>query len=136
MVNVLVDEPEVDDELFEELLGYMELDEARGFYKEFEEDARGFIDVVRRAMDGGVGATKMRNAMHSLCGASRTVGAQRLATLSRQIEYTSERDERFNCRTFAVELDDALKAAVAGFQQRLDNVASSDNAKSGDDPAQ
>lgn len=136
LVNVLVDEPEVDDELFEELLGYMELDEARGFYKEFEEDARGFIDVVRRAMDGGVGATKMRNAMHSLCGASRTVGAQRLATLSRQIEYTSERDERFNCRTFAVELDDALKAAVAGFQQRLDNVASSDNAKSGDDPAQ
>jgi DNA-binding response OmpR family regulator len=57
LVSVLVDEPEVDDELFEELLGYMELDEARGFYKEFEEDARGFIDVVRRAMDGVVGAS-------------------------------------------------------------------------------
>jgi len=114
----------VDDELFEELLGYMELDEARGFYKEFEEDAHAFIDVVRRAMDGGIGATKMRNAMHSLCGASRTVGACRLASLSRQIEYTSERDERFNCRTFASELEEALGAAMTGFNQRLDRAAS------------
>lgn len=122
--QTLIAEPDVDDELFEELLGYMELDEARGFYKEFEEDAHGFIDVVRRAMDGGIGATKMRNAMHSLCGASRTVGACRLASLSRQIEYTSERDDRFNCRTFASELEEALGAAMTGFNQRLDRAAS------------
>ena len=122
--HTVADVPEVHEELFEELLEFMTSTEAYTFFKEFEEDARGFIDVVRLAMDGGVGATKMRNAMHSLCGAARTVGAQRLAAISRQIEYTNERDARFDYRTFATSLEHALSSVMDRFYERIDRAAS------------
>lgn len=55
IVDPSEESPEVQEEMLEELLEFMTLDEAYAFFKEFEEDARGFIGVVRLAMDGGVG---------------------------------------------------------------------------------
>lgn len=123
IVDPSEESPEVQEEMLEELLEFMTLDEAYAFFKEFEEDARGFIGVVRLAMDGGVGATRMRDAMHSLCGAARTVGAQRLAVLARQIEYTSERDARFNYRTFAADLEAVLSSVMDRFFERIERFS-------------
>jgi CheY-like chemotaxis protein/HPt (histidine-containing phosphotransfer) domain-containing protein len=109
----------LDDGLFAELMLYMNVPEAKEFFGEFAEDAERYISTVDLAMDGGVGATKMKDDMHALCGAARTVGAKRLAAISRRIEYSSESDEHYDPRTYSTELKQALSDVMEEIYRRL-----------------
>jgi two-component system sensor histidine kinase RpfC len=126
--HVLADIPSepanvLDDALFTELMLYMNVPEAQEFFGEFAEDAERYISTVDSAMDGGVGATKMKDDMHALCGAARTVGAIRLAAISRRIEYSSESDEHYDPRTYSSELKHALADVMAEITKRLSDAS-------------
>jgi HPt (histidine-containing phosphotransfer) domain-containing protein len=113
----------LDDALFTELMLYMNVPEAEEFFGEFAEDAERYISTVDLAMEGGVGATKMKDDMHALCGAARTVGAIRLAAISRRIEYSSESDEHYDPRTYSNELKFALSNVMTEITKRLSDAS-------------
>jgi two-component system, sensor histidine kinase RpfC len=76
----------IDEEIVLELLGYMEGEDKATFFAEFIEDARSYIQSLAH-VDAGADLDRLRNDMHALCGAARTVGARRLANYARHIEY-------------------------------------------------
>jgi two-component system sensor histidine kinase RpfC len=110
----------LDPVILDELLSYMEGDEARQFFAEFGEDAHGYIDCLRSFATGQIDFEKVRERMHALSGAGRTVGAPVLADRARQIEYGSEAEFAPLAAQLADELDVALTQALAGITRRLD----------------
>ena len=111
--------PDIEDSLFNELMSYMSVDEAEQFFGEFAEDAEGYIETVRKAMEGGIGEARLREDMHALCGSARTIGAFRLAAIARRVEYDSDAPTHFDRRSFADDLTAALRAAMQTNHQRL-----------------
>jgi HPt (histidine-containing phosphotransfer) domain-containing protein len=109
--------------IFEELLSYMDGEEARQFFAEFAEDAQSSIAILRRFAAGEVGFEKVRDQMHALSGAGRTVGAATLAAQARLIEYGREADLGHRATQVAAELDEALERALAAVARRLDKLA-------------
>ncbi len=115
--------PEIDSVILGELLSLMQRDEARRFFGEFREDAQGYIATVRCAATPEQPFEKLRNEMHALCGAARTVGAMRLAALARRLEYSKEAEVRLTGNALAAELELALDAALTLIEQRLNAAA-------------
>ncbi|MSQ66938.1 MAG: response regulator [Gammaproteobacteria bacterium] len=111
--------PEMDDVIFQELLSYMSVPEAREFFAEFGEDAEGYIQTVRNAMEGGIGEGRVREEMHALCGSARTIGAFRLAAIARRVEYAEGPAKHFDRRNFADDLMTELRAVQQTVEQRL-----------------
>lgn len=118
-----VEPPDLEPVIFGELLGFMEPGEARQFFGEFREDALAYINTLRRYGTAQVDFTKVRDDMHALCGAARTVGAMRLAALARRIEYGQQTDIREQTATFIGELEAAASAAMRLIEQRLSAAA-------------
>ena len=116
-------EPLLDDGVFYELMEYMAGDEARQFFAEFASDARADIDTLRAAANGGVGASRICQRMHTLCGASRTIGAFRLAAAARKIEYSDPAGETFRPEDAANELTTALDELLLLIEARLAALA-------------
>ncbi len=76
----------LDDTTVHELLGYMEGNERAAFFAEFTEDAFRYAEsVTNHVADEQL--KKLRDDMHALCGAARTVGALKLAASARRVEY-------------------------------------------------
>jgi two-component system, sensor histidine kinase RpfC len=86
-----VDSVLLDQEIVTELLGYMEGQERSLFFAEFSEDARSYVDSLEHT-HSAQDFEKIRNNMHALCGAARTVGALRLAAYARRVEYMPTAD--------------------------------------------
>ena len=61
--------------------------------------------------------------MHTLCGASRSVGAQALADLARRIEYADVALGTSKPAALASQLDEALNSVEALINARLDAAA-------------
>ncbi len=118
--NELEETPDIDEPLFAELMEYMNFEDAELFYGEFTEDAERYIQTVRQAMEGEVGATRMRDHMHALCGSARTVGAMKLAAIARRVEYSKDAEIRSDCRKYSDQLSDVLNRTMAEVNRRLD----------------
>jgi len=123
MASREVESPDLDTAIFGELLGFMEPGEARQFFAEFREDALGYVGTLRKFGIGQVEFSKVRDDMHALCGAARTVGAMRLAALARRIEYGQEPEVRAQIATWIGELETAISAAMRLIEQRLSAAA-------------
>lgn len=115
--------PELDFNVFGELLGFMERGEARRFFAEFREEAFGHIEALRDFDCESIGVANLQDEMHALCGAARTVGAMRLAALARRIEYAQEKEVRDRLAYWSDELEEALRAAMRLIEQRLSAAA-------------
>lgn len=115
-------EGELDSVIFDELLSYMETDEARQFFAEFGDDARGYISTLHRFDSGEADFEKVRDDMHALSGAGRTIGAPRLAALARNIEYGREAELGPRAIPLADELDAALSAVLETITRRLESM--------------
>jgi CheY-like chemotaxis protein len=115
--------PDLEPVIFGELLGFMEPGEARQFFGEFREDALAYINTLRRYGTAQVDFSKVRDDMHALCGAARTVGAMRLAALARRIEYGQQTEVREQTATFISELETATSSALRLIEQRLSAAA-------------
>jgi len=76
----------VDEDIVDELLSYMEGEDRTVFFAEFSEDARLYVSSLEHTGTERE-LEKVRNDMHALCGAARTVGALRLAAFARRVEY-------------------------------------------------
>jgi HPt (histidine-containing phosphotransfer) domain-containing protein len=83
----------IDEELLTELLQYMEGEERGEFFSEFFEDARTYIETLESGSDEE-GIKKIRGGMHALSGSARMVGALKLASYARRIEFMSTSDIR------------------------------------------
>lgn len=81
----------IDESIVQELLGYMEGEDRAVFFSEFSEDARSYIRSLEHTATEPE-LEKVRNDMHALCGAARTVGALKLAAYARRIEYMPGRE--------------------------------------------
>ena len=113
----------LDDATFYELMEFMVLPEARDFFAEYVADARGYIETLREAANGGVGSVKIRQQMHTLCGASRSVGARALAELARRVEHADVTLGSFKPGMLASQLDDALTRVESLLEARLEAAA-------------
>ena len=122
----------LDESIFRELLEFMALPEAREFFAEFVTDARGYIETLRASGAGGVGSTKVRQQMHTLCGAARTVGAAALAELARRVEYADDSLGVSKPEVLAEQLDSALAEAVALIEANLLAAATAQDFLHGD----
>lgn len=118
-----VEPPDLDPAVFGELQAYMDPSEARQFFAEFRHDARAYIATVRRVSEPDAPHKKLRDDMHALCGAARTIGALRLAAIARRIEYSSEAELRESSDTCAEQLEVALNTAMRLVEQRLTAAA-------------
>ncbi|MGD9601687.1 MAG: hybrid sensor histidine kinase/response regulator [Gammaproteobacteria bacterium] len=76
----------VDGGIVEELLGFMDPEDRETFFGEFVEDAFRYAESLTQT-DSVLELDRIRNEMHALSGAARTVGARRLAAMARRIEY-------------------------------------------------
>ncbi len=110
---------EVDPLILAELLSYMNTSEARQLFGEFLEDAHQAIASVHRAGEAEIPFSIIRDAMHALCGAARTVGAVKLAAMARRIEYAKEAEVRAQPGVYVAGLEAALAAASAHIEERL-----------------
>lgn len=117
------DPPDLDATIFGELIGFMEPGEARQFFAEFREDTLAYIGTLRRFDVDRASFAKVRDDMHALCGAARTVGAMRLAMLARRIEYGQETEVRAAIATWIGELEGATSTAMRLIEQRLSAAA-------------
>ena len=126
----------LDERMFSELLEFMDLPEARDFFSEFETDARGYIETVRLAANGGVGSEKIRQQMHTLCGAARSVGARELADLARRVEHADVTLGSFKPAALAAQLDATLASAVASINAHLEAAAFARKSPSAGDSTQ
>lgn len=115
--------PDLEPIVFGELLGFMEPGEARQFFAEFREDTLGYIGTLRRFGIEQVDFAKVRDDMHALCGAARTVGAMRLAALARRVEYGQEEDLRKHTAIWIGELEAATSIVMRLIEQRLSAAA-------------
>lgn len=109
----------LDPAILSELLSYMDIPEAREFFKEFGDDARGYIACLRRHAKGDVAFEKVRDDMHALSGAARTIGAVKLASMARRIEYGSETELGGRASEVAVALEDVLEEVLADIEREL-----------------
>jgi two-component system, sensor histidine kinase RpfC len=80
--------------LLQELLDYMEGTERVEFFREFMDDAKGYIETLEIAPENDHGTGQIRAAMHALSGAARTLGTMKLAAYARRIEFMSAVDIR------------------------------------------
>ena len=112
-------EPLLDSVILGELMSYMDKGEAKQFFDEFREDALGYINTLRLVGSHDAAFSKVRDDMHALCGAARTIGAVRLAAIARRIEYSREEDVRGSPGALVAELDEALAAVLDQIGQRL-----------------
>lgn len=97
----------IDPTIVDELLGYMSIDERGPFFGEFLADASGYIATL----DGSISEEQLdavRGSMHSLSGASRTIGAIVLAKLARRIEYMNGSEIRSTGQALHDELRETL----------------------------
>ena len=111
----------LDEETVFELLSYMEDEDRRQFFAEFAEDARSYVgslDHTKSARE----LDKIRNAMHALCGAARTVGAIKLAAYARRIEFVPSSD----IANSHVKMQSELSMLVAESERALRKVAGID----------
>lgn len=76
----------LDHEVITELLSYMDAGDQEVFFAEFIEDARRYRQSLA-AVGEAANCNKLRDDMHALCGAARTVGAKRLAAYARRLEF-------------------------------------------------
>ena len=113
----------IDPLVLSELLSFMSSTEARQFFAEFLEDAHSAIASLHHAADADRPFSTIRDSMHALCGAARTVGAVGLADLARRIEYAREADVRARPGAYVGELKAALDAATAQIELRLEIAA-------------
>ncbi len=116
-------EPLLDLVILGELLSYMDTVEAKQFFDEFREDAHAYINTLRLIGQYDSAFSKVRDDMHALCGAARTIGAVRLAAIARRVEYSKEEDVRSRPGALVAELDDALASVLDLIEQRLDAAA-------------
>jgi two-component system sensor histidine kinase RpfC len=116
-------EPLLDSVILGELMSYMDTGEAKQFFDEFREDALGYINTLRLVGSHDAAFSKVRDDMHALCGAARTIGAVRLAAIARRIEYSREEDVRGSPGALVAELDEALAAVLDLIGQRLSAAA-------------
>jgi CheY-like chemotaxis protein len=114
-----VDPPDLDPSIFSELQTYMDPSEARQFFAEFRHDARAYIATVRQVCEPDFPCKKLRDDMHALCGAARTIGALRLAAIARRIEYASEAELHEASEIHVEQLNAALNSAMRLVEQRL-----------------
>jgi two-component system sensor histidine kinase RpfC len=117
-----VTEP-LDPAIFGELLSYMDGPEARQFFMEFGDDARGYIASLRRHADGEVDFAKVRDDMHALSGAARTIGAAKLAAIARRTEYGRESDLGGRALEVAAEIEGLLEEVLAWIDRELCGAA-------------
>jgi len=124
-LDVPLDQAEqlLDSVILGELLSYMDPAEARQFFDEFREDALAYIRTLQLVDSQGGEFSKVRDDMHALCGAARTIGAVKLAAIARRIEYSREEDVRSNPGPLVTELDEALTAVFGLIGQRLSAAA-------------
>jgi two-component system, sensor histidine kinase RpfC len=97
----------INEEIVKELLSYMDNDEKESFFCEFVEDARGYIERFSN-IDSSQDLDRLRDEMHALCGAARTVGAKRLAAYARRIVYMGAGEIRQSRDKMRTELDTML----------------------------
>ncbi len=116
-------EPLLDSVILGELMSYMDAAEAKQFFDEFREDALGYINTLRLVGSQDAAFSKVRDDMHALCGAARTIGAVKLAAIARRIEYSREEDVRSRHGTLVAELNEALAAVLDLIEQRLSAAA-------------
>jgi two-component system sensor histidine kinase RpfC len=116
-------EPVLDLTILGELLSYMDAAEAKQFFDEFREDALAYIDTLRLIGARDAVFSKVRDDMHALCGAARTIGAVRLAAIARRVEYSKEDEVRNSPGALVAELSDALAAVLDLIGQRVDAAA-------------
>lgn len=85
----MVEQDDVDEvvarEAIEELLDFMDIEEARGFFGEFFEDSEKQIQALEGNLEEK-GINFIKHEMHSLSGASATIGATNLSQVARAIE--------------------------------------------------
>ncbi|MBI2801565.1 MAG: response regulator [Gammaproteobacteria bacterium] len=105
----------VDEAIVRELMSYMEHDDCVIFFAEFNEDANSYLATLSdtAALED---LTSLRDRMHALCGAARTVGATQLAAYARRIEYL-DADE---IRTHADEIYQALSLLIADSAREIE----------------
>ncbi len=106
----------LDHEILDELLEYMDAHEREGFFNEFFEDARGYIEGLR-IVEGERALEKIRGEMHALSGAARTLGATRLAAYARRVEFMSGVDIRNTGSILRDELTALLDESAAALRQ-------------------
>lgn len=98
----------VDEKVVLDLLGYMDELDRETFFAEFVEDAYMYISSLDR-LDDDAAIEKVRNDMHALCGAARTVGAESLAALARKLEFTTGEEIRGNVQRIQEDLRDLVQ---------------------------
>lgn len=105
----------VDETVVRELMSYMEHDDCAIFFAEFIEDANSYLATLSdtAALED---LTSLRNSMHALCGAARTVGAIRLAAYARRIEYLQAGE----IRTHADEIHQALRTLITDSAREIE----------------
>lgn len=106
----------IDEALLTELLHYMEGEERAEFFSEFFEDTRSYIE----ALDAGIDDESIKNlrgAMHALSGSARTVGALKLASYARRIEFMSASDIRQTIPHLRRELWHVLEEAESALKK-------------------
>jgi two-component system sensor histidine kinase RpfC len=116
-------EPLLDLVILGELLSYMDTAEAKQFFDEFRQDAHAYINTLRLIGQHDSAFSKVRDDMHALCGAARTIGAVELAAIARRVEYSKEEEVRSRPGALVVELDDALAVVLDLIEQRLGAAA-------------
>jgi two-component system sensor histidine kinase RpfC len=108
----------VDDKIVADLLSYMDEPDRETFFAEFVEDAYVYIESLDHLQDDAA-IEKVRNDMHALCGAARTLGADSLAALARKLEFTTGDEIRRN----AVVIREDLRSLVQESSAELKRLA-------------
>lgn len=85
MLEKNVSDETIASEAVEELMEFMEIEEAREFFAEFFEDSEKQIHVLEGDVEEN-GIELVKREMHSLAGAAATIGANKLSRLAREIE--------------------------------------------------
>jgi two-component system, sensor histidine kinase RpfC len=93
----------LDRDVIAELLSYMEDADQSVFFAEFLEDARTYMRSVEKIISSTT-LDKLRDDMHALCGAARTVGAKRLAAYARRVEFMAADELKSSQQQIAVDL--------------------------------
>ena len=106
----------IDESLLAELLQYMEGEERAEFFSEFFEDARTYIETLDKGSDDSA-IKKIRGGMHALSGSARMVGALKLASYARRVEFMSAPDIRQTMPHLQRELWHVLEESEAALKK-------------------